>query len=77
MIGCSDWMMGGGELRNSSWVLGQNWSMMTPWGMYMNARRTGGLVEGVPAAQARESRNGSARETPTPFRKVRRSTMEG
>jgi hypothetical protein len=28
--GCSDLMMGGGELRKLSWFFGQNWSMMTP-----------------------------------------------
>ena len=24
MIGCRDWMMGGGELRKASWLFGQN-----------------------------------------------------
>ena len=51
--------------------------MMTPCGIYMNARRTGGLAALVPAAQLRESINGSARETPAPFRKVRRPMCEG
>ena len=54
--------------------MGQNWSMMTPCGMYMNANRTGGLAAFVPAAQLSESINGNARETPVPFRKVRRLT---
>ena len=57
---------------------GQNWSMITPWGMYMKPRRTGGLAT-LPAARAalpRESRKGRARVTPAPLRKLRRSTSE-
>ena len=48
--------------------------MMTPCGMYMKAIRTGGLAAALAAAQPSESISGSARETPAPFRKVRRST---
>jgi hypothetical protein len=48
--------------------------MMTPCGIYINAMRTGGLADSV--ADAKESINGSARDTPTPFRKVRRSTID-
>jgi hypothetical protein len=44
--------------------------------MYMNASRTGGLVLTEAEAEAKESINGSARETPTPFRKLRRSIID-
>ena len=50
--------------------------MMTPCGMYMNPRRTGGLAGLLPAAQLRESMNGSARDTPAPFNKARRSKSD-
>ena len=42
-IGRSDAMAGGGEARKLSGEVGQNWSMITPCGMYMKPRRTGGL----------------------------------
>jgi hypothetical protein len=48
--------------------------MITPWGMYMNPRRTGGLYAlpfGV-SAQPIDSMRGRERETPKPFRQVRR-----
>src|SRR4051812_45329708 len=49
--------------------------MMTPWGMYMNPRRTGGLAAFFfsGSAQPMVSNRGSARATPIPFRYVRRS----
>ncbi len=72
--GRNDSIAGGGDVRKLSGDSGQNWSMITPCGMYMKPRRTGGFAGSAPAAQPRESRNGSARETPTPLRKVRRST---
>src|SRR6266550_3411511 len=48
--------------------------MMTPWGMYMNPRRTGGLLSfPLPgSAQPMDSKRGSASEAPIPFRQVRR-----
>ena len=51
--------------------------MITPWGIYMNPRRTGGLYAlplGV-SAQPRESISGRASETPNPFRQARRSIL--
>src|SRR5262245_29244178 len=49
--------------------------MMTPWGMYMKPRRTGGLTRFCwpDSAQPMASKNGSARVAPRPFRQVRRS----
>jgi hypothetical protein len=41
--GRRDSSAGGGDFRKLSGEEGQNWSIMTPWGMYMNPSRTGGL----------------------------------
>src|SRR5436853_512627 len=53
--------------------------MMTPCGMYMKPRRTGGLygwpgpdADAADSAQPIESRSGSAREAPIPLRQARR-----
>src|SRR3954464_8286454 len=48
--------------------------MITPWGMYMNPMRTGGLLSFARpvAAQPMDSKKGSASETPMPFKQVRR-----
>src|SRR5438045_2897924 len=48
--------------------------MMTPWGIYMNPRRTGGLLGFcLPgSAQPMVSKRGSASEAPIPLRHVRR-----
>src|SRR5438067_1766120 len=48
--------------------------MITPWGIYMNPRRTGGLLSFAwpGSAQPMDSKNGSASETPMPFKQVRR-----
>src|ERR1043166_701832 len=73
-MGWSDSSAGGGDDRKLSGLFGQNWSMMTPCGMYMKARRTGGLFgfPGPAAAQLMDSKRGSASEAPIPFRQVRR-----
>src|ERR1700677_2683754 len=49
--------------------------MMTPCGMYMNPRRTGGLTDfpWPESAQPMVSKRGRARAAPIPFRQVRRS----
>src|SRR5580765_5513936 len=73
-MGRSDSRAGGGSVRKLSGLLGQNCSMMTPWGIYMNPRRTGGLL-GLPlpgSPQPMVSKKGSASEAPIPFRHVRR-----
>src|SRR4051812_48226930 len=63
----------GGAVRKVSGDLGQNWSMTTPCGMYMNPSRTGGLAGFVPAsAQPMQSNSGRASEAPRPLRHVRR-----
>src|SRR3569833_2090391 len=57
--------------------VGQKRSMMTPCGMYMKPRRTGGLY-GAPlgwSAQPMVSINGRASATPRPRRQVRRMMM--
>ncbi len=41
--GRKDSRAGGGAVRKVSGDSGQNWSMITPCGMYMKPRRTGGL----------------------------------
>jgi hypothetical protein len=48
--------------------------MMTPWGMYMNAIRTGGLE--IAWVDARESMKGRASESPAPFSQARRSSWK-
>src|SRR3954452_5818847 len=52
--------------------------MITPWGMYMNPRRTGGLyaLSFAVSAHPIDSMRGRASETPSPFRQVRRSILE-
>jgi hypothetical protein len=66
---------GGGLERKDSGLSGQNCFMMTPWGMYMKPRRTGGLAAAVgrESAQPMDSRSGREREAPRPLRQVRRS----
>jgi hypothetical protein len=75
-MGRNDSRAGGGDLRKLPADSGQNWSMMTPCGMYMNPTRTGGRAKSAPwpTAWPKESMNGSARESPAPFSQVRRST---
>src|SRR5687767_11741293 len=66
---------GGGEERKLSGVVGQNWSMITPCGMYMKPRRTGGLYAVLPlrtSAQPMVSNSGRARLAPRPLKQVRR-----
>ena len=75
-IGLNDSIAGGGDSRYASGLLGQKSSMITPCGIYMNPRRTGGGAGLPSAAQLRESMNGRARATPAPFSMVRRSTRE-
>src|SRR5579862_2891233 len=70
--------MGGGADRKVAGSAGQNCSGMTPWGMYMNASRTGGF--GAPpwgaSAQPMVSRRGRASAAPNPRRQVRRSIRQ-
>src|SRR5690242_15117388 len=48
--------------------------MITPWGMYMKPRRTGGFSALAPdAAPPIDSRSGSDSAAPRPLRQVRRS----
>ena len=63
--------------RKLSASVGQNWSMITPWGMYMNPNRTGGLYAcfSLASAQPMASNRGKARVVPTPFRQTRRSIV--
>src|SRR5688572_29868134 len=73
--GRSDSKASGGADRKLSGLVGQNWSMMTPWGMYMKPMRTGGLAA-LPfpdSAHPMDSNHGRASEAPMPLRHVRRS----
>src|SRR5881394_807970 len=70
--GRSDSRAGGGDDRKLSASAGQNSSMMTPCGMYMNPRRTGGLLGFPDSAQPIDPKSGSASVAPIPFRHVRR-----
>src|SRR5262245_3931396 len=62
----------GGDSTYVAGSAGQNRSMITPCGMYMNARRTGGLPV-RPSAQPIVSSRGSASAAPAPRSRVRRS----
>ncbi len=66
--------MGGGDLRKVAGSVGQKRSGMTPCGMYMNPRRTGGLKAAALGASAQPmvSSSGRARATPRPRKQVRR-----
>src|SRR5687768_7128282 len=74
ITGRSDSRAGGGDDRKLSGLFGQNSSMITPCGMYINPRRTGGLKDfALPTSvQPTDSRKGSASVAPIPFRTVRR-----
>src|SRR3954447_3327723 len=66
--------MGGGADKKGAGSGGQNRSMITPCGMYMNPSRTGGLyaVPLGPSAKPIVSRSGNPSATPRPRRQVRR-----
>ena len=73
--GRSDSSAGGGDDRKLAASAGQNWSMITPCGIYMNPSRTGGLYVLPWAVEPMTSNRGKASEAPSPFRQVRRSII--
>src|SRR3954454_11310760 len=66
--------MGGGADKKVAGSVGQNRSMITPCGMYMNPSRTGGLcaIPLGPSAQPIVSMSGNPSATPRPRRQARR-----